>query len=174
MGLFDKLIRAVGDATEKAVDAAFAKTNAQKPAETTATAPTQQTVTETVQQAAAPDAERIYKEDGHYEFNRSFNRDTAYFRGILQRNFPMWQITENVSISTLTPSAHPKCMPVTFMLQNGTQKFAFFVMRDGQQSGMPYKGTLSTLKELRIKSTHCISCYKNEESYVVNRINQAM
>ena len=173
MGLFDKFIKAVGDATEKAVDAAFAKANA--PKQETQTTPAQQPSAPAVQaQPADADAERIYGENGHYELNRSFNRDTAYFRDILQRNFPMWQIQESVSITSLNPSAHPKCMPVTFMLQNGGQKFAFFVMRDGQQSGMPYVGTKNTLKQLGIKSTHCISCYKNEESYVVNRIKQAM
>lgn len=171
MGLLDRFIKAVGDATEKAVDAAFSqKNNSQKPVAPAAPVKPAAPVTPAVDM----EAERFYSDDGKYEFNRNFNRDKAYFRAILDRNFPNWTIEENVPITALNASAHPKCMPITFLMSDGARKFAFFVMRDGQQNGMPYVGSCENLHDLGIRKTHCITCYKNEEAYVVNRINQAM
>jgi hypothetical protein len=170
MGLFDKLTDKIFKETQKAVDGIL-KPN--KPAQSTQTGPVQTPV-----QAAAPvqtatvatDAERIYDEDGKYEFNDTFNRDTAYFRDIIQRNFADYVIEEGVSISRFDASAHPKCTPVTFLLTKGTKTVAFFVMKVNQTAGMPYRGAKQVLRAAGIPSIHCISNYKNEEAYVVNRI----
>ena len=171
MGLFDKLTNKIFKETQKAVDGILKPAN--KPAQTTAAGPIQ-----TPAQAAAPvqtatvatDAERIYDEDGHYEFNDTFNRDTAYFRDIIQRNFADCVIEEGVSISRFDASAHPKCTPVTFLLTKGSKTIAFFVMKLNQTNGMPYRGAKKVLRAAGIPNTHCISNYKNEEAYVVNRI----
>ena len=171
MGLFDKLTDKLFKETQKAVDGIL-KPN--KPAAQSAAPGAIQTPV----QAAPPvqtatvstDAERIYDEDGHYEFNDTFNRDTAYFRDIIQRNFADCVIEEGVSISRFDAAAHPKCTPVTFLLTKGTKTVAFFVMKLNQTNGMPYVGAKRVLRAAGIPSTHCISNYKNEEAYVVNRI----
>ena len=176
MGLFDKVLDSIFNGTKKAVDSALSGTkkpeaNTAKPAPAPAPQPAAETITATVNN---PDAERIYDEDGKYEFNDTFNRDTAYFRDIIQRNFADYTIEENVPITRFDASAHPKCIPVTFLLSKGGYSFAFFVMPINKTNGLPYKGSKQALRAAGIKTVHCINCYKNEEAYVVNRIKAAM
>ena len=176
MGLFDKIMNSIFNETKKVVDAATSPAqkavtpaqNAPAPAPAAA-APVAETVP-----AADPDAERIYNEDGSYEFNDAFHRDIAYFRDILARNFSDFTIEENVPISRFAADAHPKCIPVTFLLSKGGTNFAFFVMPLNKVPGLPYTGSKKALRAAGIKTVHCIDCYKNEESYVVNRIRNAM
>lgn len=173
MGIFDKIMNSIFNETKKAVDSVV--TPGKKPAATPAPAPAPQAAAPVVNTPAAdPDAERIYREDGGYDFNDSFHRDAAYFRNILVKNFPDWSLEENVPITRIDASAHPKCIPVTFMMSKAGQNFAFFVMPINKTNGLPYKGSKQALKAAGIKTVHCIECYKNEESYVVNRIRNAM
>ncbi|MBO7649856.1 MAG: hypothetical protein J6S79_03835 [Lachnospiraceae bacterium] len=175
MGLFDKIVNSIFNETKKAVDAVIPPT--QKPAQNAALTPAPAPApVQSAPQAPAydPDAERIYREDGGYDFNDSFHRDAAYFRDILVRNFPGWTLEENVPITRFAADAHPKCIPVTFLMSNGGSQFAFFVMPINKTNGLPYKGSKEALKQAGIKTVHCIECYKNEESYVVNRIRNAM
>ena len=164
--------------TKKVVDNAIpgAKKPEGAPAQPKPAQPVQQTAAP-VQPvpAAAPDAERIYDEDGEsYVLNDTFNRDTAYFRNILFKNFGDYGIEENVSISRFDPSAHPKCTPVTFLLTKDGRKYAFYVIALNKTNGLPYREAKRILDEAGIRHIHCIPCYKNEESYVVNRIKSIM
>lgn len=174
MGLLDKIMNSIFNETKKVVDNALpgGKKPESTPAQPKPAQPVQQTAAPVqAAPAADPDAERIYDEDGEsYVFNDTFNRDAAYFRTILFKNFGDYGIEENVSVSRFDPSAHPKCTPVTFLLTKDGRKYAFFVMALNKTNGMPYRGAKKVLDAAGIPHIHCISCYKNEESYVVNRI----
>lgn len=178
MGLFDKVMNSLFDSTKKALDS-FA--NGTKPegatqAETPAANPVNPApvASVTAPMNAADDAERIYREDGTYALNASFHRDVDYFRGILASGFAGCTIEENVSISRIDATAHPKCLPVTFMITEGDRSIAFFVIKKGQKNAMTYRGSLQALDAAGIAHTHCITCYKNDAAYVVARIRAAM
>lgn len=177
MGLFDKLVNSIFNETKKVVDSAISggkkvgeSTSQNAPAPT----PTPAAPQNVAEPARDPEAERFYFEDGSYEFNNTFHRDTAYFRDILFRNFADYGIEENVSVSRFDASAHPKCTPVTFLLTKDGRRYAFFVIEINRTSGMPYRGAKAVLDAAGIRHIHCIPCYKNEESYVVNRIKSIL
>ena len=176
MGLFDKIVNSIFNETKKAVDNVLPPSQKPAQAPNPAAAQAVSTPIQSAQTATIgdPEAERIYDEDGHYEFNDTFNRDEAYFRDILVRNFPDWNLEENVPITRFDASAHPKCIPVTFLMTQGASTFAFFVMPLNKTNGLPYQGSKKALRQAGIKTVHCIKCYKNEEKYVVNRIRNAM
>lgn len=178
MGLFDKIMNSIFNETKKVVDSAVSggkkvgEAASQKPTPTPAPQPAAaQTAAEP---ARDPEAERYYLEDGSYEFNNTFHRDTAYFRDIIFRNFGDYGVEENVSISRFDENAHPKCTPVTFLLTKDGKRYAFYVIEQKRTNGMPYRGAKKVLDAAGIRHIHCIPCYKNEESYVVNRIKSIL
>ena len=170
MGLFDKLKKAVDDI---AAEAGKNKDDLQKEIEKVLGPRPQQTQPysdsgRTVDYPAANvhNACAIYPES---------TDQTQRVYDIICRNFPELQVQCHVPMIALMPTAHPKCMPITYLLlQNNAPRAAIILMHQKQHSGIPVKASDSACASLGIRYIHLYHEYENAEAYVVGRIREAL
>jgi len=94
---------------------------------------------------------------------------------IICRNFPELQVQCHVPVNALMPSAHPKCMPITYLLlQNNVPRVAVILMNQKQHSGMSVKATDSACTALGIRCFHLYHEYENAETYIVGKIRDSL
>lgn len=94
---------------------------------------------------------------------------------IITRRFPQFEVRCNVTVNSLLPAAHPKCIPITYLLcQNSTPKMAVILMHQKQHGGMNLKGTDAACVQLGIPTMHLYHEYENAEDYIIGKINSLM
>ena len=110
------------------------------------------------------------------KFEQKFNpsTDENYFTGLLtEENFPGYTIERSVKLDTFDASAHPKCLPITFLFKkNGAPVLAVFIMNEPQRHTMPVFGSSVILDDNKIRHIRFYKGWENERSYVLNRIKE--
>lgn len=170
MGLFDKLKKTVEDIAAEAgrnkddLQKEIEKVLGQRPQQTQPSSTSGRTVnasSQTVSDACARYPETTDQTQRIYE--------------ILTRRFPQFEVRCNVPVNSLLPAAHPKCIPITYLLcQNSTPKMAVILMHQKQHGGMNQKGTDAACVQLGIPYMHLYHEYENAENYIAEKINQAI
>ena len=98
---------------------------------------------------------------------------TAYFADVIARNFPDLEVRQNYPAREMDPLCHPKCAPVTFMFfKNGAPVLAVALVRTNNYRGMNVKATQQICFDRGIRYIRFYHEFKNEETYVVNRIRE--
>ncbi len=97
------------------------------------------------------------------------------FRRLLKANFSNYDIYYQVPASELDSSAHPACVPVTFVFEkNGRYPLAVFVVRKNNYKGMNVVATQKICENMGMKCIRFYEEYANEDDYVVGRIRNAL
>lgn len=97
-----------------------------------------------------------------------------YFDSLItEGNFPGYKIERNVHAKVFDPSAHPCCMPITYLFsKNGKPVLAILLMNTNQYRSMIARGTYKVLNDSKIHFIRFFRSYDNEKSYVINRIKE--
>ena len=150
MGLLDSILKIVKEKVTEAVNDAVNTQN---------TSSSEQIKTETAK-----------------SFEQKFNpsTDENYFATLLtEENFPGYTIERSVKLDTFDPEAHPKCFPITFLFKkNGAPSLAVFIMNESQRHTMPVFGSSVILDDSKIRYIRFYKGWKNERSYVLNRVRE--
>ena len=105
-----------------------------------------------------------------------FSHDTgdAYFASLITEDaFPGYTIERDVHPGIFDENAHPACFPITYLFsKGGTPVLAVFIMKEGQRSTMPARGTYRILEDNGIGYIRFTKGLPNEKNYVLPRIRK--
>ena len=113
------------------------------------------------------DDDSIDFEEDMYEVGEIHDID-AY---ITNDNFPSYTIEKNIHPNRFDSSAHPSCMPISYLFSlSGKPVLAVLFMNTNQYKAMISRGTYKILEENNIPYIRFFKTFDNEKDYVINRI----
>jgi hypothetical protein len=100
----------------------------------------------------------------------------ADFESLLtEENFQGYTIERNVHVNRFDPSAHPSCLPVSYLFaKNGTPVLAVYVMQRNHYRAMIAIGAYRVLEEQQIPYIRFFKGFRNEKQYVLDRVRAAL
>ncbi len=104
------------------------------------------------------------------DYTKDFNRSHGYFKDIIERNFAEYAIEENVPMTQIEPGASKFFKPLDFLFnKDGQPVLAVAITKE-----KPSKKAPIICKNHNIKYVVIYSPYENKESFVVDRIKNAL
>lgn len=151
MGFFKKLFGALGAEKEKDVSA------------------TDNTVV-----AEPPKSD--YSFDDANPCHNQHNTGEDYFASLITKeNFPEYEIERNLHPNVFDESAHPSCLPISFLFKKDDEPvLAVLVMKTNQYRAMIALGTYEILDENSIPYIRFFKGMLNQKDYVINRIKEEL
>ena len=94
---------------------------------------------------------------------------------LTEENFQGYTIERNVHVNRFDPSAHPACLPVSYLfVKDNTPVLAVFVMQTNHYRAMIARGAYMVLEEQGIPFVRFFKGFANEKTYVLDRVRAAL
>lgn len=102
--------------------------------------------------------------------------EEADFESLLtEENFQGYTIERNVHVHRFDPSAHPACLPVSYLFaKNGNPVLAVYVMQRNHYRAMIAVGAYRVLEAQQIPYMRFFKGFRNEKQYVLDRVRAAL
>ena len=98
----------------------------------------------------------------------------SYFRDIIYREFPEYQIREMVSVFDINPYYPRKTAPISFLFCKGQEMVLAIQLISGGRATIPEKQTIVALQKKNIPCLHFYTRMPNYDFYVRDRIRETL
>lgn len=103
------------------------------------------------------------------------SEETCFESLLTEENFQGYTIERDVHVNRFDPSAHPSCLPVSYLFaKNGNPVLAVYVMQRNQYRAMIALGAYRVLEAQQIPYMRFFKGFRNEKQYVLDRVRAAL